>query len=119
MARLSLLSIDEINAIYSISALVEEERLWLFELDNDDVEYLNSLKTVAEKINYILQLGYYRAVNCFFKFSFQKVRDGVNFILERYFPHSAFPKRQIERHRYYDNRTVKSFSCRKLTMQLL
>ena len=114
MARISILSTDEINALYSIPILIDEERLWLFELDDDDTEYLNNLKTVAEKINYILQLGYYRAVNCFFKFSFQKVRDDVNFIMERYFPNSAFPKKQIARHQHYDNRTQ---ICRKFELR--
>ena len=104
MARLSILTNDEINALYAIPTLNDEDRLLLFELENDDVAYLNTLKNAADKINYILQLGYYRAVSYFFKFSFQKVSDDVNFILKRYFPNTPFPKKQIERHRHYDNR---------------
>lgn len=66
------------------------------------------IKTLAKdtprKVNYILQLSYYQAVNYFFRFSFQKQRADVEFVLKQYFPGEAFPKRQISKNNHYGNR---------------
>ncbi|NQY64947.1 MAG: Tn3 family transposase [Alteromonadaceae bacterium] len=104
--RLSILTQEEIHSLYSIPKLDDEERSFIFELDEEDKIYLQSLKKDnPRKINYILQLGYYRAVNYFFRFSFQKQRADVEFILKQYFPNTPFPKKQISKNYHYDNRT--------------
>ena len=103
--RLFILTEEEINSLYSIPKLDDEERAYLFELDEKDKIYLHSLKKdVPRKVNYILQLGYYRAVNYFFRFSFQKQQADVEFILRQYFPDHPFPKKQISKNYHYDNR---------------
>lgn len=60
--------------------LDDEERSFLFSLDIDDVAILESFDNTARKVDYILQLGYYRAINYFFPFSFQKVKADVTFV---------------------------------------
>ena len=92
MARLAILTKDEIESLYTIPRLDDEERSFLFNLDEDDKTYLESLGSTPRKINYILQLGYGRAVNYFFKFSFQQQKQDVVFILRHYFPVSLFLK---------------------------
>ncbi|EQB98032.1 transposase [Photorhabdus temperata subsp. temperata M1021] len=42
----------------------------MFELDNEDRVYVEAISDIAQKINYILQLGYYRAASYFFSFYF-------------------------------------------------
>ena len=37
MGRLNILSNDEINALYAIPTLTNQEKQWSFELDNDDL----------------------------------------------------------------------------------
>jgi Domain of unknown function (DUF4158) len=75
-----------------------EERSFLFALEPDDIAYLDTLgNNTANKVNYILQLGYCRAVNYFFQFSVQKVKADVEFILQHYFPGEPFPKKQVLR----------------------
>ena len=104
--RLSILSNEEIDSLYSIPSLDDEERTYLFSLDEDDKSYIHTLnKNIPKKVNYILQLGYYRAVNYFFKFSFQKQQKDVEFIIKQYFPSSTFPKKQLSKNHYYHNRT--------------
>lgn len=66
MARLSILTNDEINALYKLPILSDEERPYLFDLDDQDRVYIDSIDNIAQKINYILQLGYYRSVSYFF-----------------------------------------------------
>jgi hypothetical protein len=93
MSRLSILTQDEINALYAIPTLDDEERSFLFSLDIDDVAILESFdNNTARKVDYILQLGYYQAINYFFFFSFQKVKADVTFIMQLYFPEEPFPK---------------------------
>ena len=103
-SRLSILTEEEIHSLYGIPDLDDEEREFLFELDAEDLKHLDSLKDIPRKLNYILQLGYYKAVNYFFQFSFQKRKTDVLFLLNRYFPSEPFPKKQIARKHHYDNR---------------
>ena len=95
MARLSILTQEEIDSLYSIPHLDDDERSFLFTLDDEDRLNLNTLKTVPRKINYILQRGYYQATNYFFRFSFQKYKIDVEFILKTYFPDAPFPKKHF------------------------
>ncbi len=105
MARLTILTQDKIDSLYSIPRLDDEERSFLFSPDSDDLAYLDTLENnTAYKINYILQLGYYRAINIFFQFSFQKVKADVEFIRLHYFPNQPFPKKQISKKNHYLNR---------------
>jgi TnpA family transposase len=105
MARLNILTQDEINALYAIPTLDDEERSFLFGLDSDDIAILDSLENnTARKVDYILQLGYYRAVNYFFLFSFQRVKADTAFIMQLYFPGEPFPKKQVSKNHHYWNR---------------
>ena len=105
MARLSILSQDEINALYAIPTLDDEERAFLFSLDDEDQVILDTLeKDTARKVDYILQLGYCRAVGYFFLFSFQKVKADVDFIMQLYFSEEVFPKKQVSKNHHYHNR---------------
>ncbi|MCU7954589.1 MAG: Tn3 family transposase [gamma proteobacterium symbiont of Bathyaustriella thionipta] len=106
MARLSILTQEEIDSLYSIPHLDDDERSFLFTLDDEDRLNLNTLKTVPRKINYILQRGYYQATNYFFRFSFQKYKTDVEFILKTYFPDAPFPKKQISKNYHYKNRAL-------------
>jgi hypothetical protein len=113
MARLAILTINEINALYTIPKLSDDERISLFELNEGDKAYLSTLDNTGKKVNYILQLGYYQAVNFFFLFTFQRVKEDVEFILEQYFPDQTFPKKRISKHSHYKNREQ---VCRKFEL---
>jgi Domain of unknown function (DUF4158) len=105
MARLTILTPQEIDALYAIPTLDDEERSFLFSLDAEDRAILDSLgNDAARKVDYILQLGYYRAIGNFFLFSFQKVKGDVEFILQQYFPGEPFPKKQLSKNHHYQNR---------------
>ena len=105
MARLTILTKDEINALYAIPTLDDEERSFLFSLEVEDQVILDTLgKDTARKVDYILQLGYYRAIGYFFLFDFQKVKADVDFIMQLYFSGEAFPKKQVSKNHHYCNR---------------
>lgn len=105
MARLTILTQQEIDSLYAIPILDDEERLFLFSLDNEDRAVLDTLgNDTARKVDYILQLGYYRAVGYLFLFSSQKVKSDVEFIMRQYFPGEPFPKKQLSKSHHYQNR---------------
>ena len=56
MARLRILSDDDFDKLYKIPKLNNEERQFVFELDEIDKNYLNTINSIPVKINYILRL---------------------------------------------------------------
>jgi len=101
--RIAILSSDEFDDLYSIPSLNDKEREMLFELSEEELAVINTIVSKAAKIDYVLQLGYFRAKQYFFNFTFQKIRDDVWFIINRFFPTTLFPKKQISKHYYYNN----------------
>jgi hypothetical protein len=96
MTRLVLLSHDEITELYTIPKLEDEDRALLFslsELEARCLEHISVSVTIAQKVNLILQIGYFKASRNLFKVSFRTSRDDVWFIMKRYFPQEPFPKK--------------------------
>ncbi|WP_341789369.1 hypothetical protein [Rickettsia endosymbiont of Polydrusus tereticollis] len=56
MTRLRILSDDDYDKLYKIPKLTDEERQFIFELDEIDKNYLNTINNTSVKINYILGL---------------------------------------------------------------
>lgn len=104
MARLRILSNDDYDKLYKIPSLTEDERKIVFELDEQDKLYLKTLKNIPAKINYILNLGFFRISQYFFSFTFSKTKGDVRYILNSYFPSHKFPTKDISQHQYYANR---------------
>lgn len=106
MARLRILSDDDFEKLYKIPKLNDEERQVVFELDEEDKNYLNTINSIPVKINYILHLGYFRISQYFFSCTFHGVKEDVRFIIKTYFPGTTFPMKQISNRQYYSNRQV-------------
>lgn len=86
MTRLNILEQDEIDSLYKIPRLSYAEKESFFVLTSEDTAYLNqNCSSISSKMNYILQLGYFRAVQYFFVFKIYKVKDDIKYILSRYF----------------------------------
>jgi TnpA family transposase len=103
MARLSILSDEEIEDLYGIPKFDDEDRRELFTLDSRDQRYVKGLKDPASRINYVLQLGYFRDSQYFFSFSLQKVREDAWFVIHNLFPGEPFPKKACSRYQHYQN----------------
>ncbi len=104
MTRLNILSNDDFDKLYKIPQFNDEERQLIFELDEVDQIYLNSINNISVKINYILHLGYFRISQYFFSFTFQQAKEDVKFILKTYFQGNSFPIKQISNRQFYKNR---------------
>ena len=106
MARLKILSSDDINKLYKLPTLEDKDRPFVFELDEEDKEYLNSFEDIPKKINYILQVSFFRISQYFFNFTFQGIRQDTRYVIKTYFPSEKFPKKQVSKRHHYDNRNA-------------
>lgn len=104
MARLKILSDDDINKLYELPSLEDQDRPFVFDLDEEDKEYINSFDNIPKKINYLLQVGLFRITNYFYNFTFQGVRKDTWYVIKTYFPGEKFPKKQVSKRHHYDNR---------------
>lgn len=87
--RLTILSADEIEALYSRPTFTEEERDIYFTLAPPEAAFLSQLKTIPSQVYFILQLGYFKARHRFFVFTFSEVATDAAYIQRLYFPSAA------------------------------
>jgi len=106
MSRLTILNKAEYNALYEFPEFSIEDRVEKFSLDYEDYEILNSFEDIPQKISYVLQLGYFKAKQYFFNFSFQQARDDVWFIINSYYPGEKFPKKRISSRQQYNIQNI-------------
>jgi TnpA family transposase len=83
--RLYILTDEEIDALYSRPCFTDDDRTHYFALTQPEHELLASFRRAHVQLYFILQLGYFKAKQRFFTFTFADVPDDVTHIRERYF----------------------------------
>ena len=86
MARLTILTEKELQAVYGLPQFTDEERSLYFALAPLEKQQLEQLRNLTAAVYFILQLGYFKAKKQFFVFGLAEVFDDVGYILHRYFP---------------------------------
>jgi len=82
--NVNILSESEIADIYDIPEFNEHEQMLYFALDPDEKKLADKFKTTNTKLYCILQIGYFRAKNMFFKFRFEDVKADVKFVYDKF-----------------------------------
>lgn len=82
--RICLLSEAEINDLYARPDFNDDERKLYFAINELERDALKNYSNVRTRVYFILQLGYFKAKQQFFKFSFEDVRDDVEYILSNF-----------------------------------
>jgi hypothetical protein len=100
---LTILSDEGISELYNIPKIDQNDRVHFFQIEPEDIPYLDEQTDVYNKINYILQVGYFRASRNFYSFSFKDVREDVWFIINTHYPEAKFPKKDTARNRHYQS----------------
>jgi hypothetical protein len=95
--RISILNQSEINELYEIPIFNDDERRWYFELHNSEQELLKIPGSMKTKVDAILQLGYFKAKNQFFKYQYDEVKSDIDYILNQYFDKKKLAKPIISR----------------------
>lgn len=68
--RIKILKQSEIDELYEIPKFTDDERKWYFELHGNESKLLTFSGNKKTKVDAILQLGYFKAKNQFFKYGF-------------------------------------------------
>ncbi len=97
--RLKILSNEELEAIYGRPQFTQEERHSYFSLSQPEKELLEMLRSTKSQVYFILQLGYFKAKNLFFKFDLHEVEEDFRYVLEQYFNNDKITDlKSIEKH---------------------
>ena len=83
--RINLLTDVEIETLYARPRFNDAERDYYFQLNDDDRKLVNKYTGTKTKIYLILLLGYFKAVQQFDKFTFDDVKEDVDYIIKKYF----------------------------------
>lgn len=86
LGRLHILTSEEIQNIFQMPDFNDAERLLHFSLSETEFEVLTQTRSFASKLNFILQLGYFKVRRLFFNFELREVSADVEFIRQKYFP---------------------------------
>lgn len=89
--RLKILTQGEIAEIYGHPNFSDDERDYYFTMTISEQRMLGDFKTKKSKVLFILQLGYFKARQQFFKIVSRDIMSDVIYIAERYFPRTELP----------------------------
>jgi len=84
--RLHILDDHEIDDLYGLPRFTPDERQRSFTLTAAEQAVCRRLRSLPSQVSFILQLGYFKAKQQFFTFTFAQVADDVAAILARHFP---------------------------------
>ena len=84
--RLSILSSEEIDDLFGLPNFSEEDRGLYFDLSADETLAVGAIHRTAVAVNFILQLGYFKAKQRFFVFAPVDVMDDIRYVAGKYFP---------------------------------
>lgn len=95
--RIFILNEAEINDIYEFPQFTEVERIHYFALSPSENAVVKELIYIHSKVHFILQLGYFKAKQRLFKFTFLSVVLDVEYVMQRYFQSQESPETEPSR----------------------
>ena len=102
--RLSILSNAEQEALYSLPDFDDAQRLEYLALTETELALASSRPGLHAQVYCVLQIGYFKAKNAFFRFDWSEVEDDCAFVLSRYFNCEPFERKAITKHEHYTQR---------------
>ena len=83
--RIQLLTEAEISNLYDKPDFTADERELFFTVSKLELDKMAQYHNVRTRVYFILQLGYFKAKQQLFRFSFEDVIDDTKFILQKFF----------------------------------
>jgi hypothetical protein len=103
--RLTILSEAEKLALYGLPDFDDFQRAEYFALTDAERALVQQRKGLSEQVYCLLQIGYFKAKQAFFNFSWQEVPpEDITFVLQRYFPGTTLTPRPVRESEYYAQR---------------
>ena len=100
--RLTILSEEERVAMYSIPDFTKEQRKEYFTFVEDELNLIFSRTNISAQIYCALQIGYFKAKQIFFEFSWiDSSNEDVDFLVKEYFGGKNISLKQITQYEHY------------------
>ena len=84
--RLTILEDQEIDELYGLPRFTLDERVHFFTPSLDERDVADRHHTLANRVLFILQAGYFKAKKMFFSFEFDEVWEDVWHVLRQHYP---------------------------------
>lgn len=104
--RLSVLSEAEYEALYGLPNFDDSQQLDFLSLTEAELVLATGRPGIPAQVYCILQIGYFKAKQTFFRFDWTDVADDVAFVLSRYCQGEAFERKAITDHEHYTQRRL-------------
>ena len=95
--RLSILAAPEIQDLYSIPKLNEQEQEYFFTLTDQELATVNRLNSARNRIHLILMLGYFRIKRVCLVYQWHEIVDDYYYVTQRYYPKAPKKKKNLNR----------------------
>jgi len=104
--RLAVLSDAEQEALYGLPDFDDAQQLEYLSLSEAELALASSRPGIHAQMYCILQIGYFKAKQAFFRFEWDDVDDDYAFVLSRYFNGETFDRKTITKHEHYAQRRL-------------
>jgi TnpA family transposase len=104
--RLSVLSDAEQEALYGLPDFDDSQQLEYLSVSEAELALATSRPGLQAQVYCILQIGYFKAKQTFFRFDWHEVREDCVFVLSRYFHGENFEHKEITSHEHYTQRKL-------------
>jgi TnpA family transposase len=104
--RLAVLSSAEQDALYGLPDFDDTQRLEYLSLTEAELALASSRTGLPYQAWCILQIGYFKAKQTFFRFAWEDVSVDLAFVLSRYFPGEAFQPHPVSTREHYTQRAL-------------
>jgi TnpA family transposase len=103
--RLTLLSETEKLALYGLPDFDDLQRIEFFAMTEAEHALAFQRQGFANQVYCLLQLGYFKAKQAFFRFSLKDVsQEDIDFLLLHYFPGQTLVMKSVSKNEYYTQR---------------
>lgn len=103
--RLTILPEAEKFALYSLPDFDDFQRAEYLAFSENELDLLLKRKAIPEQLYCLLQLGYFKAKQTFFNFTWDDVPpEDITFALQHYFPGATLEPKLVSQYEYYAQR---------------
>ncbi|MCP9270254.1 Tn3 family transposase [Xenorhabdus sp. XENO-1] len=104
--RLSVLTEAEQEALYGLADFDEAQQQEFLSLSANELALARNRPDLSAQVYCILQIGYFKAKQAFFRFSPDEVESDYHFVMYRYFRDTPCEFKMITDHEYYTQRKL-------------
>lgn len=104
--RIKILSKSEINELYDLPSFNANEQMIYFALSQKEYKAMSERGSLASRVHFILQLGFFKATSQFFNFTFDEIKQDVDYILQEYFKNTKLNVNTISKQTRHTNQAV-------------